>query len=106
LWDWKYFETNGHKIDASWKTINVDKKPTTIDDQQNAIKRINDDQKNQFRTFLDERPCELCTEGTRAMRFKYISTTYQNNIYMNDSMSRPPCAIFYIALSYLKVCFI
>jgi hypothetical protein len=27
------FETNGHKFDASWKIINVDKKPTTIDDQ-------------------------------------------------------------------------
>jgi hypothetical protein len=48
----------------------------------------------------------LCTEGTRAVRFKYISTTCQNNLYVNDSMSRPPCAIFYIALSYLEVCFI
>jgi hypothetical protein len=48
----------------------------------------------------------LCTEGTRAVRFKYISTTCQNNLYVNDSMSRPPCVIFYIALSYLKVCFI
>jgi hypothetical protein len=28
----KYFETNGHKIDASCKIINADKKPTTIDD--------------------------------------------------------------------------
>jgi hypothetical protein len=59
--------------------------------------------KNQFRTFL---ACELCTEGTRAVQFKYISTTYENNLYVNDSMSRPPCAIFYIALSYLEVYFI
>jgi hypothetical protein len=99
------FETNAHKIDASWKIINADKKPTTIDDQQNAIKRIDDNQKNQLCTFLDERACELCTEGTRAVRFKYISTTCQNNLYVNDSMSRPPCAIFYIALSYLEVYF-
>jgi hypothetical protein len=34
------FGTNGQKIDASWKTINADKKLTTIHDQQNAIKRI------------------------------------------------------------------
>jgi hypothetical protein len=33
------FGTNGQKIDASWKTINADKKLTTIHDQQNAIKR-------------------------------------------------------------------
>jgi hypothetical protein len=99
------FETNRHKIDASWKIINTDKKPTTIDDQQNAIKRIGDKQKKQLRTFLDERACELCTKGTRAVRFKYISTTYQNNFYVNDSMSRPPCAIFYIALSYFEVYF-
>jgi hypothetical protein len=33
------FGTNGQKIDASSKTINVDKKLTRIHDQQNAIKR-------------------------------------------------------------------
>jgi len=48
------FKINGHKIDASWKIINANKKPTTIDDQQNAIKRIGDKQKNQLRTFLNE----------------------------------------------------
>jgi hypothetical protein len=106
LWDWKYFETNGHKIDASCKIINANKKPTTIDDQRNAIKRINNNKKNQLRTFLDEWACELCTKGTRAVRFKYISTTCQNNLYVNDSMSGPPYAIFYIALSYLEAYFI
>jgi len=95
-----------HKIDASCKIINADKKPTTIDDQRNAIKRIGKNKKNQLCTFLNERACELCTKGTRAVRFKYISTTCQNNLYVNDSMSRPPYAIFYIALSYLEACFI
>jgi hypothetical protein len=44
LWNSKYFETNGHKIDAPYK-INVDRKPTTIDDQHIAIKRIDDNKK-------------------------------------------------------------
>jgi hypothetical protein len=88
IYDYKtenIFGKNGQKIDASWKTINVDKKLTTIHDQQNAIKRIGYAKKNQLCTFL---ACELCTEGTRAVWFKYISTTCQNNLlreWFNES---------------------
>jgi hypothetical protein len=42
------FGTNGQKTDASCKIINADKKPTTINDQPSAIKKIDDNKKTNY----------------------------------------------------------